>query len=360
MAKNKGSIRGLDAIFLDNSFPEDEEVTTERRTVQISDIDTKPDQPRKNFDAAALAGLAESISANGLLQPILVRKVGERFEIIAGERRFRASKLEGLLEIPVIVTEADDATAAKYALIENLQREDLNPYEEAAAYQKLMSEYDLSQEEISTQIGKSRSAIANAVRLLDLPPEVVKMLTDGIKGRIIADDNRCTGDGDDLTNHIALGSSRDVIPGNGEFAGQGAVCHNTSDGAGQGGGNALHPTGGGHAVAVVAGTVTVLPFRRTEFSGSGRTAAVGGQPIYPVERGLSALLRRHLGRAAVNAADDAARGPASRRRTVVSVSVAMDTPHPDGCRGSLCRRIAVHPTHRLLSLRRISANLPAR
>ncbi len=180
MPKNKGLGRGLDAIFLDNALTEDDTAPHERLTVSISLVDTNPDQPRKSFDSEALAGLADSIAANGLLQPILVRRMDDRYEIIAGERRFRASKLAGLLEIPVIVTEADDATAAKYALIENLQREDLNPYEEAAAYQTLMKEYDLSQEEISVQIGKSRSAIANAVRLLDLPPEVVKMLTDGM------------------------------------------------------------------------------------------------------------------------------------------------------------------------------------
>ena len=180
MPKNKGLGKGLDAIFRDNLFAEDETTTNERLIVPISQLDTNPDQPRKSFDSEALAGLADSISANGLLQPILVRMVSGRSEIIAGERRFRACKLAGLLEIPVIVVEADDVTAAKYALIENLQREDLNPYEEAAAYQTLMKEYDLSQEEISVQIGKSRSAIANAVRLLDLPPEVVKMLTDGM------------------------------------------------------------------------------------------------------------------------------------------------------------------------------------
>lgn len=180
MPKNKGLGRGLDLIFQDNSLNEYENQSNERLTVSVSLIDTNPGQPRKSFDSEALAGLADSISANGLLQPILVRRIDDRYEIIAGERRFRASKLAGLLEIPVIVTEADDATAAKFALIENLQREDLNPYEEAAAYQKLMTEYDLSQEEISIQIGKSRSAIANAVRLLDLPPEVVKMLTDGM------------------------------------------------------------------------------------------------------------------------------------------------------------------------------------
>ena len=180
MPKNKGLGKGLDAIFRDNLFAEDDTKTNERLIVPISQLDTNPDQPRKSFDSEALAGLADSISANGLLQPILVRMVSGRYEIIAGERRFRACKLAGLLEIPVIVVEADDVTAAKYALIENLQREDLNPYEEAAAYQTLMKEYDLSQEEISVQIGKSRSAIANAVRLLDLPPEVVKMLTDGM------------------------------------------------------------------------------------------------------------------------------------------------------------------------------------
>lgn len=179
MAKNKGLGRGLDAIFLDNSFSEDEKNASERLTVPISRIDTKADQPRKSFDAESLAGLADSISANGLLQPILVRKMGDRYEIIAGERRFRASKLAGLNEIPVIVTNADDLAAAKYALIENLQREDLNPYEEAAAFRSLMDEYSLSQEEISVQIGKSRSAIANSLRLLDLPDEVIKMLVDG-------------------------------------------------------------------------------------------------------------------------------------------------------------------------------------
>lgn len=179
MAKNKGLGRGLDAIFLDNSFTEEENNASERLSVPIGYIDTKADQPRKSFDAESLAGLADSISANGLLQPILVRKNGDRYEIIAGERRFRASKLAGLNEIPVIVTDADDLAAAKYALIENLQREDLNPYEEAAAFRSLMDEYNLSQEEISIQIGKSRSAIANSLRLLDLPDEVIKMLVDG-------------------------------------------------------------------------------------------------------------------------------------------------------------------------------------
>ena len=179
MAKNKGLGRGLEDLLVDNFFPGDEKESGSKITVSLSEIDTKPDQPRKKFDAESIAALADSIAANGLLQPILVRKIGDRYEIIAGERRFRASKMAGLTEIPVIITEADDLTAAKYALIENLQREDLNPYEEAKAYKVLIDEYDLSHEEVSVQIGKSRSAITNALRLLELPEEAVEMLVDG-------------------------------------------------------------------------------------------------------------------------------------------------------------------------------------
>lgn len=180
MAKNKGLGRGLDAIFLDNAVDDGGEAKNGILSVSVSQIDPKIDQPRRTFDSESLAGLADSISANGVLQPILVRKVDDRYEIIAGERRFRASKLAGLSEIPVIVLEADDLAAAKFALIENLQREDLNPYEEARAYSMLMKEYRLSQEEISVQIGKSRSAIANSLRLLDLPEEIVRMLVEGL------------------------------------------------------------------------------------------------------------------------------------------------------------------------------------
>ena len=178
MAKGKGLGRGLDAIFDDNAFGE--EAGDGVKTLRISMIDPKADQPRKNFEPEALAQLADSIAANGVLQPILVRQTGERYEIIAGERRFRGAKLAGLSEIPAIVVEADDLTAARYALIENLQREDLNPYEEAIAYDRLMKEFGLSQEEIAGQLGKSRSAVANSLRLLDLPEEVVKMLVDGV------------------------------------------------------------------------------------------------------------------------------------------------------------------------------------
>lgn len=180
MAKNKGLGRGLDAIFIDNAVSESSEGKNQILSLPVSQIDPKPDQPRRTFDSASLSVLAESISAHGVLQPILVRRTsGERYQIIAGERRFRASRLAGLSEIPSIIIEADDLAAAKFALIENLQREDLNPYDEACAYSMLMSQYNLSQEEISGQIGRSRSSIANSLRLLDLPDEIVSLLTAG-------------------------------------------------------------------------------------------------------------------------------------------------------------------------------------
>lgn len=177
MGKMKGLGRGLDSIFVDNAV--EEETGSGVRTLRMAEIDPKADQPRRNFDAEALSQLADSIAANGILQPILVRETGERYEIIAGERRFRAARLAGLSEIPALVLEADDEAAAKYALIENLQREDLNPYEEAAAIRKLMDEYGLSQEQVAGSIGRSRSAVANALRLLDLPEDAVKLVTDG-------------------------------------------------------------------------------------------------------------------------------------------------------------------------------------
>ena len=179
MAKNKGLGRGLDAIFDENTYsaePGGKSVTE----ISIFEIDPKANQPRKSFNTEALAQLSDSISANGVLQPILVRRNGERYEIIAGERRFRASKMAGLNTVPVVIIDATDFESAKFALIENLQREDLNPYEEAQAYHAMIKEYDLSQEEIALQLGKSRSAIANSLRLLDLPEAVVKMLVDGL------------------------------------------------------------------------------------------------------------------------------------------------------------------------------------
>lgn len=148
--------------------------------LRISSIEPKKDQPRKKFDNEALASLADSIAQSGVLQPILVREGMEgSYTIIAGERRWRASKLAGLIEIPAIIMNADEFTAAKIAMVENLQREDLNPCEEALGYAELMKNYSLTQEEIASHIGKSRSAIANSLRLLDLPDEVLDMLADG-------------------------------------------------------------------------------------------------------------------------------------------------------------------------------------
>ena len=179
MAKNKGLGRGLDAIFLDNSFTAEEEKNTDKMMLPLSAIDTNPDQPRKNFDSDALQSLTESIATHGLLQPILVRPVGERYEIIAGERRFRASKMAGLTEIPAMIIEADNMKAAQLAIIENIQRESLNPYEEAEAYSSLIDDYRMTQEEVAEKIGRSRSTIANSLRLLDLPEPVAKMLIEG-------------------------------------------------------------------------------------------------------------------------------------------------------------------------------------
>lgn len=179
--KNSGLGRGLDAIFLENTIEESGKIGDNTVSMlSLSQIDPKSDQPRKNFDKEALEELAASIEENGLLQPIIVREyLGGRYQIIAGERRFRASKMAGLSEIPVIIMDKDDRKAAEIALIENIQREDLNPIEEAMAFKSLMEEYGLTQEEMSEKIGKSRSAIANAVRLLDLPEEVLMMVARG-------------------------------------------------------------------------------------------------------------------------------------------------------------------------------------
>ena len=178
MARNKGLGRGLEAIFDDNSVDSSEKGAPTK--IRISMIEPKKDQPRRLFDREALASLADSIAANGVLQPIIVRETsGGMYGIIAGERRWRASKLAGLTEIPAVIIDADEFSAAKIAMIENLQREDLNPCEEALGYRDLMANYGLTQEQLSTHIGKSRSAIANSLRLLDLPEEVLTFIVDG-------------------------------------------------------------------------------------------------------------------------------------------------------------------------------------
>lgn len=175
----KGLGRGLDSIFADNYI----EVAAKEegiQTLRISQIEPKADQPRKYFDEESLLELSDSIKTHGLLQPIIVRESAEGYyQIIAGERRWRASKLAGLSEIPAIIMQADALAAAEIAIIENIQRQDLNAYEEAAAYSSLMEQYNLTQEEVAEKVGKSRSAVANAMRLLDLPEDVLEMLKTG-------------------------------------------------------------------------------------------------------------------------------------------------------------------------------------
>ncbi len=176
--KNSGLGRGLDAIFLENTLADNAQNEEGKISkLKISLVDPKSDQPRKYFDKDALTELSASISENGLLQPILVREYAEgRYQIIAGERRFRASKLAGLTEIPAIVLDRDDRKAAEIALIENIQREDLNPLEEALGYKALAEEYNMTQEELAAKVGKSRSAVANMLRLLDLPDDVLALV----------------------------------------------------------------------------------------------------------------------------------------------------------------------------------------
>lgn len=168
----------MDAIFLDNSPNESDKVTT----LRTSEIEPRRSQPRKNFDAESLSQLADSIAANGIIQPIVVREAEAPgyYQIIAGERRWRAAKQAGLSEVPVIILDADDRKAAEYALIENIQREDLNPMEEAAGFRSLIEDYSLTQEEAAKQVGRSRAAVTNSLRLLELPVEVQDLVTTGI------------------------------------------------------------------------------------------------------------------------------------------------------------------------------------
>ena len=182
MAK-KGLGRGLGALMDDNltQLPEAQQAGDGRlMKLHISDIEPNRKQPRKRFDENALMELADSIGTHGLLEPIAVRKKDNGFyEIIAGERRWRASRMAGLSEIPAIVREIDDEEAALLALIENLQREDLNPVEEAMGYRDLMERYSLTQEEAAKRVGKARASVANLLRILKLPAQVLGMVEDG-------------------------------------------------------------------------------------------------------------------------------------------------------------------------------------
>ena len=178
MASNKGLGKGLGALFGD--ITEEVQSPTPYQILPLYKVEPNPDQPRQNFDEEELQALADSIAEHGIIQPLTVRKLSSGYyQIIAGERRWRAARIAGLAEVPVIVMEADDRKAAELAMIENLQREDLNPMEEAAGYQSLIQTYHMTQEEAARRVGKSRSAVANAMRLLTLCPAVRAMVEKG-------------------------------------------------------------------------------------------------------------------------------------------------------------------------------------
>lgn len=173
----RGLGKGLDALFADNAADTE---TGGAVTLKISEIEPNRGQPRKNFDENSLAQLADSIKQHGVLQPLVVRPIpGGGYQLVAGERRWRASRMAGLTEVPVIIKDLSDEQVMAIALIENLQREDLNPIEEAQGYKQLMETFNLTQDEVSQRVGKSRPVIANALRLLSLPDEVLKMVEDG-------------------------------------------------------------------------------------------------------------------------------------------------------------------------------------
>lgn len=188
MAKLKrgGLGRGLDALYEDNSaaFP-DEKAEDGIKMVRVSAIEPNRGQPRKEFDSESLSELADSIREHGVLQPLLVRRLPgasldeESYQLVAGERRWRAARMAGLSEVPVVVREMSEAEVLEFALIENLQREDLNPLEEAGGYQELIDTFGLTQEEVARKVGRSRSAVANALRVLKLPQELHPYLRDG-------------------------------------------------------------------------------------------------------------------------------------------------------------------------------------
>ena len=179
MAAKKGGLgRGLDALFADNSI--EEIASTSAVKLKIMDIEPNRDQPRKIFNEDALAELADSIAKHGVIQPLLVRPMPDgSYQLVAGERRWRASRMAGLTEVPVVIKELSDDEAMALALIENLQREDLNAIEEAQGIKALMDTLSLTQDEAAERVGKSRPAVANALRLLKLPDSVIALVSDG-------------------------------------------------------------------------------------------------------------------------------------------------------------------------------------
>lgn len=200
--QKKGLGKGLSALIPGIDAPRE----TPNLEVEVDRIASNPSQPRRSFDEAKINELANSVRDQGIIQPLVVRRVGEGYELIAGERRLRAARKAGLREVPVIVREASNSETLQLALLENLQREDLNPIEEATAYQRLQEEFELSQEEIAQKVGKSRPAVANCMRLLLLPKEVQQEVT---RGKLPAGQARALLG---LENEaLVLAAARDVI-----------------------------------------------------------------------------------------------------------------------------------------------------
>lgn len=179
MAKKLGGLgRGLDSLFADNSV---DEINPSVNNLRIMEIEPNHDQPRKDFDEKALSELAESIEQHGVLQPLVVRPLANgAYQLVAGERRWRAARIAGLTEVPVVIKELSDEEVIEIAMIENLQREDLNPLEEALGYRYMMDELGITQEQAAEKVGKSRPAVANALRLLKLPDEVQEMIKNNL------------------------------------------------------------------------------------------------------------------------------------------------------------------------------------
>jgi ParB family chromosome partitioning protein len=177
VARRSGLGRGLGALIPSEVATSEHDASL--RELPISQIDPNPLQPRERFDEEALVSLTASISELGVLQPILVRPAGDRFELIAGERRWRAAKRAGLQSIPAVVRKVDDTTSLEQAVVENLHRQDLNALEEAAAYQQLIEDFNLSHDDVARRVGKSRSAVSNTLRLFQLPPTIQKLVAEG-------------------------------------------------------------------------------------------------------------------------------------------------------------------------------------
>lgn len=184
MAKKFGLGKGLDALIpVNDKFIKEESLAEQKNVIldlDIEIIETNPRQPRKFFDESKLIELSESLKEHGIIQPLIVKKAGDKYSIIAGERRYRAAKLAGFKKVPAIAMDISDAKLLQISLIENIQRQDLNPIEQASAYEQLLNEYNLTQEELSAKIGKSRSSISNSLRLLNLDERVKDFIIQGV------------------------------------------------------------------------------------------------------------------------------------------------------------------------------------